>query len=659
MKKNDTKKIIIKNKEIQLLNEEGSEAGQIMRQGAAGFAQSVKKIGQGLVLAWRKLFDLYLKYPVNIMRALFKGESLRAVHLTHSARQRNFSNNLNNVVNSLPGVQDLNSFINIAAPGVRLLDVAFENAGILEEAFEDFGTNARKDINLAIGAVYNNAGVERPEHMYLDEGTSRYSGDLSTKIKDNIMFHNSIINIAKLIDKKIKVTTINSRDASTTNIDAIMTANYKEVVKAFNRLKSDTDRTGRKNDLFAGNLTYTVQNKTEKIKGLSDEQIELFNNLQDAKSSEYRNIFNRYKNNMQLNIINGLEKNLEYYVKLDTPDTHIIFETQPSEINDSYTIKINNKELILEKEDNSDSNSDNEKESEEDTDKKGSHNFSEDELNVLRIILKRTTLIQNAIAFNDSYIFLNINTIKVFSSFIKIKAIQQLIEIHENFIINKKLDINLIEIKNLKIEDRIKKIKSEVKNIENLINNFDFDVIEKKVPELEGSKDLFLNLIKEQKKETNKEFNDIVKLLSVIRKNAEKDIKKDLENVGVSPEKLEQMRLLTLCKLFFDAASEFNAQEIIDFAKESSEIFNQELQDVSVYKKIYNDDNAVLENINAQYIKNCISIEKISDYEERVKELNEWANSGKSNFKEKIKKISEDLDASIEKIKNESNPQKS
>ena len=235
MKKKLTNKLVFKNNNVKIITEE--DIGSITVGAFKGVADDVAKTYSAIGSAAKKIGDITINYPIDLFIAWYNGDSLRSVHKEHADRQRELSREMKDKINSMSGAKDLNAFLAFAAPNIAVVDIVINNAAYIDKKLEKKSDTFRKRFNSTTTEIYRKLGLEKPEWLRLDDGTSKK--DLTRK---RVELYNNILEIFKMIknteslDKKSKY---NVDDFDNESDTKVLNSEYAEIRKVLAKLSSD------------------------------------------------------------------------------------------------------------------------------------------------------------------------------------------------------------------------------------------------------------------------------------------------------------------------------------------------------------------------------------------------------------------------------------
>lgn len=699
MKKNDTKKIIFSNNKLnkKLSNKKSlndlmieskievllDESENINESSVADALDAgLKNLGKDYInllnvfkTAGVKLFKLYVSYPKDLFVALVKGESLRAVNLKHSEIQRNLTKEMNTLVNGMSGAKDLNNFIALAAPHVKVMDFVMEKGGGLEKKVEDLSTSGRKNFNKGVTYLYKKNGANPPSWLLMDTGD-----EYVQQYQNRTSFHDDILDITELFVDDIgikKFQYISDKKKKKINIEKELNVGYKKFQDVFKSIINDEDKKKIINAYIEdGLLLYTDDRTSEKVNvGIKDKEIkrlasllfsqkvnlkdiytELYKNSDESNSlsypSELKKLLNTLKTyasikrNQKITIDNEeLDFNLFRETKkkkdpkdekeADTPDepSSDTPDEKESESNESYSKKIKfiNGKLLKEEE-----------------------NITEEsEDDIYEYIVGEVAAVINAICFIDVYVLIKLLETRLMASSYYIKGFQELSNKVLDMINKEKIDPNDFKFEGSNISKNKSVIIEKITNIESLIESISYEEIEEMFPQFSGAKKEFLDLANEEKKYANSINDAITKAFGVFEKNSQDllsaEKKDDAPEVPEDAE--EKLKISNLVTPFLEELANIDGSILKQEAQENIST----LENVGLQGMIENYEVTLKEaydDLNLSIINNSISANKISDVKSIIESLKEYASSETTDFTQKIKEISdllaEKLDITVE-----------
>lgn len=321
MKKKLTNKLVFKNNNVKIITEE--DIGSVAVGAFKGVSDDVAKTYSAIGTAAKKIGDITINYPIDLFIAWYNGDSLRAVHKEHADRQRELSREIKDKINSMSGAKDLNAFLAFAAPNIAVVDIVINNATYIDKKLEKKSDTFRKRFNSTTTEIYRKLGLEKPEWLRLDDGTSKK--DLTRK---RVELYNNILEIFKMIkntealDKKSKY---NVDDFDNESDTKVLNSEYAEIRKVLAKLSRDFKneirqlitteyadtkegevflRIIKNEDTFSQLFSVFFTNKTlESVESLRNSLLSEFG--KENRKSVYNDVFRvvsesilRFKNNM-------------------------------------------------------------------------------------------------------------------------------------------------------------------------------------------------------------------------------------------------------------------------------------------------------------------------------------------------------------------------
>ena len=661
---------IIKESEIEVLlddtqNINESSIADAMSTGLSNIGKDILNVGKVLGKSFKKLFKIYISYPKDLFLALVRGESLRAVHLKHSEIQRNLTGEINTLVNGMSGAKDLNNFITLAAPHAKVMDLVMSKGGSIEKKAENLSTSARKTFNVGIRKIYSASGETPPKWLLVDTGDTEYQ-----EYQAQIYFHDTMLKITKLFDPKIKIKSFDftsDEKKKKMNLERELNVGYKKMQDVFRAVSSNKNNKAILSAFIEKKLpikTRSIKDKIDiKYLGLESDEVKAFTKLVFNEKVNLRDVYvELYKDSGKSKItqipntlhveLNRLKNELE---NNKVENTKITIDGKNYEISGFFGSKPGSTEKS---EDNEVESSEKAKEV---TDKESNESFSKkikfvngkllkeeeektEDTNIFSEITGEVAAIINAVCFVDVYVLLKIQTARLTTSSFYIKGFQELINLHEKIVDNEKIDPSDFNYTSSNISKELKTLTDTISSIENLIESVPYEDIEEYFPKFKGSKSEYSELVAEEKKYAN-EINDKLKTtFSECEKNANDTINAQSAEGApdISSEDEEKVKSLNFAQSFIESVGEIDGSVIQNEASE----YLSTLKSTNI-KEIINNFETDLkdsyDNISLPIVTKSISVKKVEDVKAISKSLEDYAQSNKTDFGDKIKEISKKI----------------
>lgn len=673
MKKKNTNKskLVFKNKNTFIIKEEDTSGiASSVKQDLSALAGDVGNVFKSAVIAAKKMWNVTISYSIDLFAAWYKGESIRAVHVKHAEKQRQLSSEIKNCVNSMSGMNDLNSFISFAAPHMKAVDVIVNNAGKADEFLEKKSTEYRKRYNVVLEEVCTMADVNVPKSLILDTGERRDNDDYNIR-----EFCNSIIDIFKYFDGTLIAQPLTFKRVGRRSMESFASSIFSSAVSAAKKIKEDNKRFSILKKLIQKGLiddngkNHQLQKKSQAVL----EQIFISSSL---NTNTFKDLMYTFIRRNELNILLKVSKDLEEISrhksdeisqlflinkdkkaksnkdsKTDEPESSKEAESTSEPVNSGrvYSLKFKNKSLI--KEEASVANDDEAiirliMNSPEMLNALTNENLDvkkiSEHINTLIIGFpgKSITHVLNAILFNDLLVSKKIINAYAICVNNFIATVNKTIDVYYSFFVNKK--INKQEIENISFENK-EAVEKEINSLNKLIENINFEEIAKIVPQLKDSQ----KELEEYITVVNEYFNSFTQTIENIKKESAQNIEK------LSVKNDDEISSLLLCESFFKAIIEINLEEVKKDLREeisSEEIIQQQNTCINLYEEDQDELNSdAYQSIG--YIKNFISKEKISRLKEYQKTLDDMINLENDDFTQKVKKYIQEIEEEIKKAK--------
>ena len=686
MKKKNTNKskLVFKNKNTFIIKEEDTSGiASSVKQDLSALAGDVGNVFKTAVIAAKKMWNVTISYSIDLFAAWYKGESIRAVHVKHAEKQRQLSSEIKNCVNSMSGMNDLNSFISFAAPHMKAVDVIVNNAGKADEFLEKKSTEYRKRYNVVLEEVCTMADVNVPKSLILDTGERKDNDDYNIR-----EFCNGLIDIFKYFDGTLIAQPLTFKRVGRRSMESFASSIFSSAVSAAKKIKEDNKRFSILKKLIQKGLT-DDDGKNHQLQKKSQIALEQLFISSSLNVNTFKDLMYTLIRRNELNTLSKVSKDLEeisrhksdeisqlFLINKDkksksseesestadeesesttdeesesTADEESESTTEPVNSGRVYSLKFKNKSLI--KEEASVANDDeaiirlimNSPEmlnalTNEDLDVK---KISE-HINTLIVGFpgKSITHVLNAILFNDLLVSKKIINAYAICVNNFITTVNKTIDVYYSFFVNKKIDKQ--EIDNISFENK-EAVEKEINSLNKLIENINFEEIAKIVPQLKDSQ----KELEEYIAVVNEYFNSFTQTIENIKKESTQNIEK------LSVKNDDVISSLLLCESFFKAIIEMNLEEVKKDLREeisSEEIIQQQNTCINLYEEDQDELNTdVYQSIG--YIKNFISKEKISRLKEYQKTLDDMINLENDDFTQKVKKYIQEIEEEIKKAK--------
>jgi hypothetical protein len=648
---------------------EASSAGAALKGGLSKLGKSIGTLGKVITTSFKKLFDVTVVYAKDLIVAWWKGESFSAIHRKRSEKQRILTTELKGLVNSMEGVSELNSFVNIVAPHANILSVVVNNSGKAEAYLEGVSKDGKKGYNALLKSACKKLGIDPPSYVLAD------TGDTRTNIGNNkILYCNALLKLFYIIDGKYPHKKLSDENIKGRSLDSSLTEPYRQIAKSIQNFVKDSIRISTLKRFIEGELTVTSKSdgKSKSISINRDtENIYSLLFKKDISASSIKDLFYTDELENVISAISGLTNILESLrSNYDFDNKDILFKGNKSNAGNN----INNKnkaddesEVVDEKSDDTSEsvtrktsklkfkNSFLIKEENDETSESENDEIRQEVIARLAEVFGKSVYhIYNSILFNDIYLMTYFYCLNIESSLMYIQALNNLIDIHVSFVENKKIDASKLNVQSLNLEETTNKIIKIKETISNIISSVDFEKIDRFVPDLKNSKSFFEKVLKDSEGNADYYANKLKEITLECSKNAELILKEESKE-DISKDDADYIKSLNLCFTFLNSLADFNGSTLEKDVKAAASAAKNPTHEeiVNLYLKDKEDAATSDDIVNA-----CINEDKINSFnniKKRIVQIEQ--NIGTADFAKKIAdnitKIGKQLDEGVLNIEKE------
>jgi hypothetical protein len=644
---------------------EASSAGAALKGGLSKLGKSIGTLGKVVTTSFKKLFNVTVVYAKDLIVAWWKGESFSATHRKHSEKQRILTTELKGLVNSMEGVNELNSFVNIVAPHANILSAVVNNSGKAEAYLEGVSKDGKKGYNALLKSACKKLGIDPPAYALAD------TGDTRTNIGNNkILYCNALLKLFYIINGKYPHKKLSDENIKGRSLDSSLTEPYRQIAKSIQNFVKDSIRISTLKRFIEGELTVTSKSDGKSRSISIDRDTENIYSLlfeKDISASSIKDLF--YTDELE-NVISAI-----------SGFTNILESLRSNYDFDNKDILFNDNENIADKSNDDDDESVGAVEKSDDTSesvtrktsklkfknsfliKEENDETSESENDEIRqeviarlaeVFGKSVYHIYNSILFNDMYLMTYFYCLNIESSLMYIQALNNLIDIHVSFVENKKIDASKLNVQSLNLEETTNKISKIKETISNIISSVDFEKIDRFVPDLKDSKSFFEKVLKDSEGNTDYYANKLKEITLECSKNAELILKEESKE-DISKDDADYIKSLNLCFTFLNSLADFDGSALEKDVKIAASAAKNPTHEeiVNLYLKDKEDAATSDDIVNA-----CINEDKINSFnniKKRIVQIEQ--NIGTADFAKKIAdnitKIGKQLDEGVLNIEKE------
>lgn len=638
---------------------EVSSAGAALKGGLSKLGKSIGTLGKVVTTSFKKLFNVTVVYAKDLIVAWWKGESFSAIHRKHSEKQRILTTELKGLVNSMEGVNELNSFVNIVAPHANILSAVVNNSGKAEAYLEGVSKDGKKGYNALLKSACKKLGIDPPAYALAD------TGDTRTNIGNNkILYCNALLKLFYIIDGKYPHKKLSDENMKGRSLDSSLTEPYRQIAKSIQNFVKDNTRISILKSFIEGELTVTsksdgksrsisIDRDTENIYALLFEK--------DISASTIKDLFYTDELENVISAISGLTNMLESLrSNYDFNNKDILFNDNEKSVADESegvdeksddtsesvtrkTSKLKFKNSLLIKE-----------EKDETSESENDEIRQEVIARLAEVFGKSVYHIYNSILFNDIYLMTYFYCLNIESSLMYMQALNNLIDIHVSFVENKKIDASKLNVQSLNLEETTNKISKIKETISNIISRVDFEKINRYVPDLKDSKSFFEKVLKDSEGNVDYYANKLKEITLECSKNAEL-ILKEKSKEDISEDDANYIKSLNLCFAFLNSLADFDGsaleKDVKTAASAAKNATHEEIVNLYLNDK---EDAAISDDI----VNACINEDKINSFnnvKKRIIQIEQ--NIGTADFAKKIAdnitKIGKQLDEGVLNIEKE------
>lgn len=643
---------------------EASSAGAALKGGLSKLGKSIGTLGKVVTTSFKKLFNVTVVYAKDLIVAWWKGESFSATHRKHSEKQRILTTELKGLVNSMEGVNELNSFVNIVAPHANILSAVVNNSGKAEAYLEGVSKDGKKGYNALLKSACKKLGIDPPAYALAD------TGDTRTNIGNNkILYCNALLKLFYIIDGKYPHKKLSDENMKGRSLDSSLTEPYRQIAKSIQNFVKDSIRISTLKKFIEGELTVTSKSDGKSRSISIDRDTENIYSLlfeKDISASSIKDLFYTDELENVISAISGLANILESLrSNYDFDNKDILFndneniadkrktdaesvgvdeksdDTSESVTRKTSKLKFKNSFLIKE-------------ENDETSESENDEVRQEVIARLAEVFGKSVYHIYNSILFNDIYLMTYFYCLNIETSLMYIQALNNLIDIHVSFVENKKIDASKLNVQSLNLEETTNKISKIKETISNIISSVDFEKIDRFVPDLKDSKSFFEKVLKDSEGNADYYANKLKEITLECSKNAELILKEESKE-DISKDDADYIKSLNLCFTFLNSLADFDGSALekdVKIAASSAKNATHE-EIVNLYLNDKEDAATSDDIVNA-----CINEDKINSFnniKKRIVQIEQ--NIGTADFAKKIAdnitKIGKQLDEGVLNIEKE------